>query len=67
MDRYDEAKKIVFDTRIFSINFLQRKLLIGYNEAAELLTKMEEEGLIDIRKEILLVDFEISNLKNKKI
>ena len=43
---YDEALRIVADTRNASISFLQRKLKIGYNRAARIVEQLEEEGII---------------------
>ncbi|MCL5409078.1 MAG: DNA translocase FtsK [Candidatus Omnitrophica bacterium] len=45
-DIYSQAVKIVLETRIASISFLQRRLGIGFNRAAKLIEKMEEEGLV---------------------
>ena len=43
---YEEAKKIVVETRKASASFLQRRLRIGYARAARLLDMLEEEGVI---------------------
>lgn len=43
---YDHAVAIVCDTGKASISFLQRKLRIGYNRAARIVEKMEEEGIV---------------------
>jgi DNA segregation ATPase FtsK/SpoIIIE, S-DNA-T family len=45
-DLYQEAKKIVLTTKIASISMLQRRLKIGFNKAAGLIEKMEEEGIV---------------------
>ncbi len=45
-DLYSQAKRIVLDTRIASISMLQRRLKIGFNKAAGLIEKMEEEGIV---------------------
>ena len=43
---YDEAARIVTETRKASISYLQRRLKIGYNRAANLVEEMETAGLI---------------------
>ncbi len=43
---YDQAVRIVADTRRCSTSWLQRKLGIGYNRAAKLVEAMERRGLV---------------------
>jgi len=43
---YDEAVKLVKLERKASTSFLQRKLQVGYNRAARIIDKMEEEGIV---------------------
>uniref|UniRef100_A0A832GKE9 DNA translocase FtsK n=1 Tax=Caldimicrobium thiodismutans TaxID=1653476 RepID=A0A832GKE9_9BACT len=43
---YKEALKIAYQYGKISTSMLQRKLRIGYNRAARLVEKMEEEGII---------------------
>ena len=43
---YNEAVKIIKDTKKTSISFLQRKLKIGYNRAANLIEAMEAKGVL---------------------
>ncbi|MFN4132393.1 MAG: DNA translocase FtsK, partial [Caldimicrobium sp.] len=43
---YQEALKIAYQYGKISVSMLQRKLRIGYNRAARIVEKMEEEGII---------------------
>ena len=43
---YQQARDIVCEYERASTSFLQRKLQIGYNRAARLIERMEEEGLV---------------------
>lgn len=43
---YAQAKEIVIRDKKPTISYLQRRLGIGYNKAATLIEKMEEEGII---------------------
>lgn len=45
-DLYDRAVAIVLRDRKASTSYLQRRLSIGYNRAADLIERMEAEGLI---------------------
>jgi DNA segregation ATPase FtsK/SpoIIIE, S-DNA-T family len=43
---YDQAVKIVTDTRKASISGLQRRLRVGYNRAARMIEAMERHGIV---------------------
>ena len=45
-DLYDMAVAIVLRDRKASTSYIQRRLSIGYNRAADLIERMEQEGLI---------------------
>ena len=45
-DIYDQAVAVVLQDRKVSTSYIQRRLGIGYNRAATLIERMEEEGLI---------------------
>jgi len=43
---YDDAVRIVADTRRCSTSWLQRKLSLGYNRAARIVEMMEKQGIV---------------------
>ena len=45
-EKYDEAVAYVSTTGQASISLIQRKLRIGYNRAARIIERMEEEGVV---------------------
>ena len=60
-DIYDQAVAVVLRDRKVSTSYIQRRLSIGYNRAASLIERMEEEGLISEanhagKREILVPD-----------
>jgi S-DNA-T family DNA segregation ATPase FtsK/SpoIIIE len=60
-DLYDKAVAIVLRDRKVSTSYLQRRLSIGYNRAADVIERMEREGLIGPannvgKREILITD-----------
>lgn len=58
-DLYSQAINIVRTERKISISYLQRQLKIGYNRAADIVERMEKEGLVSApnrvgKREILI-------------
>ncbi|OQY21419.1 MAG: cell division protein FtsK [Desulfobacteraceae bacterium 4572_35.2] len=45
-ERYDEAVAVVAQAQQASISMVQRRLRIGYNRAARIIEKMEQEGIV---------------------
>jgi DNA segregation ATPase FtsK/SpoIIIE, S-DNA-T family len=45
-EKWDEALALVAESRQASISMVQRRLRVGYNRAARMIEKMEQEGLI---------------------
>ncbi|MGI9514142.1 MAG: DNA translocase FtsK 4TM domain-containing protein [Anderseniella sp.] len=45
-EQYDKAVAVVLRDRKVSTSYIQRRLSIGYNKAASLIERMEDEGLI---------------------
>ncbi len=43
---YDDAVRIVIETRKPSISYIQRRLKVGYNRAARIVEEMEKSGLV---------------------
>ncbi len=43
---FDEAKKIILTEKRTSISYLQRRLQIGYNRAANIIEQMERKGIL---------------------
>jgi len=60
-DLYDQAVAVVLRDRKASTSYIQRRLSIGYNRAASLIERMEEEGVVGAanhagKREILVQD-----------
>ncbi len=45
-DLYEKAVKVVMKDRKCSTSYIQRRLSVGYNRAASLVERMEQEGLV---------------------
>ena len=45
-ERYEEAKEIILSEQKTSISYLQRRLKIGYNKAANIIEQMEKMGVL---------------------
>ncbi len=45
-DLYDQAVAIVVEEKRATTSYLQRRLGIGYNKAASLIERMEQDGVI---------------------
>ena len=45
-DLYAQAKRVVADSGKASTSYLQRRLGVGYNRAANLIERMEQEGFV---------------------
>jgi S-DNA-T family DNA segregation ATPase FtsK/SpoIIIE len=45
-EMYDQAVALVTETHQASISMIQRRLRVGYNRAARMIEKMEQEGVV---------------------
>ena len=45
-DLYERAKQICYEKKVASASFLERRMKIGYNRAARMIDRMEEDGII---------------------
>ena len=43
---YDQAVRLVTESRQASISWVQRRLRVGYNRAARMIERMEKEGVV---------------------
>ena len=62
-EMYDRAVAIVSESRLASISMIQRRLRIGYNRAARLIERMEQQGVVGPSdgakgRQVLVGDFE---------
>jgi S-DNA-T family DNA segregation ATPase FtsK/SpoIIIE len=60
-DLYDQAVAVVLRDKKASTSYIQRRLQIGYNRAASLMERMEQEGIVGApnhagKREILVED-----------
>lgn len=68
---YEEAKRIILETKQASVSILQRKLGVGYTKAARLIDMMEEDGIVgpyqgSKPREILVDTLEEKEKSNEK-
>lgn len=45
-DRYEEARKLVVESRKASTSWLQRQMRLGYNSAVGLMERLEANGVV---------------------
>jgi S-DNA-T family DNA segregation ATPase FtsK/SpoIIIE len=43
---YDQAVRLVCETRLASVSMIQRRLQIGFNRASRLVERMERDGIV---------------------
>jgi S-DNA-T family DNA segregation ATPase FtsK/SpoIIIE len=63
---YDEAVKLVLETRQASVSVLQRRLGLGYTRAARLIDMMEDEGIVGPYQGSKPRDIIVENLEELK-
>jgi S-DNA-T family DNA segregation ATPase FtsK/SpoIIIE len=61
-EKYDLAVQIITDTRQASISMLQRKLRVGYNRAARMIERMEQEGIVGPQEGVKLREVLVNRL-----
>jgi len=62
-EKYDEAVQLVAETRQASISMIQRKLRVGYNRAARMIERMEQEGVVGPQEGVRPREVLINNLE----
>ncbi len=62
-EKYDEAVQLVAETRQASISMIQRKLRVGYNRAARMIERMEQEGVVGPQEGVKPREVLINNLE----
>ena len=45
-EMYDQAVRLVCETRMASVSMIQRRLQVGFNRAARMVEQMEKEGIV---------------------
>jgi S-DNA-T family DNA segregation ATPase FtsK/SpoIIIE len=43
---YDQAVRLVCETRLASVSMIQRRLQVGFNRASRMVERMEREGIV---------------------
>ena len=62
-EKYDEAVQLVAETRQASISMIQRKLRVGYNRAARMIERMEQEGVVGPQEGVRPREVFVNNLE----
>ncbi len=62
-EKYDEAVQLVAETRQASISMIQRKLRVGYNRAARMIERMEQEGVVGPQEGVKPREVLVNNLE----
>ena len=62
-EKYDLAVQLVAESRQASISYIQRKLRVGYNRAARMIERMEQEGVVGPQEGVRPREVLINNLE----
>ena len=62
-EKYDHAVQIVAETRQASISMIQRRLRVGYNRAARMIERMEQEGVVGPQEGVKPREVLVNNLE----